>query len=129
HHRGLRGAARRVHRRERARAGAARGQLRMSERDTAKIRPLRKPAAADREVELWIVGLNHRTAPVEVREKVAIAEAALGAAARRAVESVPLREAVVLSTCNRVELVGIAPRDTDPVDAVLRFLGEEREIP
>jgi glutamyl-tRNA reductase len=71
---------------------------------------------------LALVGLNHKTAPLAVREAVAFPKHELGAAARRLREATGAREAAVLSTCNRVELlaVGVAP------DALLRFLSQDR---
>jgi hypothetical protein len=38
------------------------------------LRALRGRGQRDREVELWLVGLNHETAPVELRERLAIPE-------------------------------------------------------
>jgi len=49
------------------------------------------------------VGLNHRTAPVELRERAAVNEADIPALLQRMVSHKPIREAAVLSTCNRVE--------------------------
>jgi glutamyl-tRNA reductase len=51
-----------------------------------------------------VVGVNHRTAPVEVREKLAFAEAEIPAALAELKAAGPVGEAVILSTCNRVEL-------------------------
>ena len=53
---------------------------------------------------LLLLGLNHTTAPLEVREKLAFSPAARDAAARALRERFPACEAVLLSTCNRVEL-------------------------
>ncbi|HEX9445679.1 MAG TPA: glutamyl-tRNA reductase [Candidatus Binatia bacterium] len=75
--------------------------------------------------EIVIVGLNHRTAPVEVRERVAFEQATLGAALRclRALGSV--EEGAVLSTCNRVEVVA-ATADSDAAFAdIKKFLLEQ----
>ena len=55
---------------------------------------------------LFVVGLNHRAAPVEVREAVAFAKDARADDLRRVREAAELSEAVVLSTCNRVEVWG-----------------------
>lgn len=57
---------------------------------------------------LWVLGLNHQTAPVGLRERVAFDAAALPAAlaSLRALPNVS--EAAVLSTCNRTELYAIA---------------------
>jgi glutamyl-tRNA reductase len=55
-------------------------------------------------VGLTVVGISHRTAPVAVRERVAIRPAELSAAAAAAVAVTGASEVVVLSTCNRTEL-------------------------
>ena len=51
-----------------------------------------------------ILGINHNTAPVEVREQVVIAEAGLGDTLRDLRGLPGVTEAVVLSTCNRTEI-------------------------
>ena len=67
-----------------------------------------------------VVGLNHETAPVAVREALAFPKEGLPEALARVREEAGLGEAVILSTCNRVEVYG---RSTDSsVDAVAAFL-------
>jgi glutamyl-tRNA reductase len=58
--------------------------------------------------QLFAIGINHQTAPVSLRERVAFADHALPAAlaALRALPSV--REVALLSTCNRTELYAVA---------------------
>src|SRR2546428_9311931 len=60
-------------------------------------------------MEIVLVGLNHRTAPVEVRERVSFT----AEQARRAAEQLRTRgileETLVLSTCNRSEVYGVPP--------------------
>ncbi len=51
-----------------------------------------------------IIGLNHNTAPVEIREKVVFSGEGVNAALRNIVALPAVREAVLLSTCNRTEL-------------------------
>lgn len=51
-----------------------------------------------------ILGLNHKTAPVALREKVAFNEDRLAAALRTLREEAGVAEAVILSTCNRTEV-------------------------
>jgi len=60
------------------------------------------------EIEIMIVGLNHDTAPLEVREKVAFDRASLADALDRLARLPSVREGVILSTCNRVEVVAAA---------------------
>ena len=53
-----------------------------------------------------VVGLSHETAPVAVREALAFPKEALAAALERARSEAGLDEAMILSTCNRVEVYG-----------------------
>ena len=63
-------------------------------------------------MEIVLVGLNHRTAPVEVRERVSFTNEQ----ARRAAEQLRARgileETLVLSTCNRSEVYGVPPESS-----------------
>lgn len=72
-----------------------------------------------------VVGLSHRTAPIEVRERLAIAPQAMGATLARLRDAEHVGEVVLLSTCNRVEIYA-APRNgegDEPVEAsILREL-------
>jgi glutamyl-tRNA reductase len=56
-----------------------------------------------------ILGINHKTAPVALREKVAFAEDRLVAALRALRQENGVTEAVILSTCNRTELYWSGP--------------------
>jgi glutamyl-tRNA reductase len=55
---------------------------------------------------LVLVGLSHHTAPIAVREKVAVPEGALDSALEDVSRVAPLDEVLVVSTCNRVEVYG-----------------------
>jgi glutamyl-tRNA reductase len=79
-------------------------------------------------MKLCITGLNHRTAPVEVRERVAFNEQALPAALQ-ALKRIPgLQEGLILSTCNRVEVAVTANDDADPQESVEDFLARQRQL-
>src|SRR6185503_2484134 len=52
-----------------------------------------------------LLGVNHKTAPVEVREQLAIADTKLADALRELMGISGVREAMILSTCNRVEVL------------------------
>ena len=56
-------------------------------------------------MKIVVAGVNHKTAPVEIREQLAIAPERLAEATRSLVEHSGVREALILSTCNRVEIV------------------------
>jgi len=60
-------------------------------------------------MELVCLGLNHRTAPVEVRERFAVGTTRLGEAASQLTELAEVTEGVVISTCNRTEFYLAAP--------------------
>jgi glutamyl-tRNA reductase len=75
-------------------------------------------------MNLVLVGINHRTAPVEVRELMNIHETRLAGALSELVRREGIQEALILSTCNRVE-VAIGARDDVQADPILRsFLSE-----
>ncbi|MBC7780552.1 MAG: glutamyl-tRNA reductase [Proteobacteria bacterium] len=56
-------------------------------------------------MQLYAVGINHQSAPIKVRERVAFDAETMGGALRSLVETGgPIREAAILSTCNRTEI-------------------------
>jgi len=79
-------------------------------------------------MKFLIAGLNHRTAPVEIRERVAFNEDGLGGALDCLRQRPGLLEGMILSTCNRVEIAITADEQTDPEEAIECFLSEIREI-
>ena len=84
-------------------------------------------AAASRNIV--VVGLNHRTAPIEVRERVAFANGQFDAALRRLIELEGVAEGAILSTCNRVEVIACGT-DADAITTGLpRFIAREHELP
>ena len=56
---------------------------------------------------LLLVGVNHTTAPLDIRERLAIPVARLADATRSLAGQPGIREALILSTCNRVELLTV----------------------
>ncbi|MDT8376011.1 MAG: glutamyl-tRNA reductase [Mariprofundaceae bacterium] len=64
------------------------------------------------------VGLNHRTAPVELRERLAVAEAEIPVSLQEMITQPSIREAALLSTCNRVEMTMVT-HDPDAAIAVV----------
>src|SRR5882724_7073928 len=80
-------------------------------------------------MEIVLVGLNFRTAPVEVREKVSFS----GEQAQRAAEELRsqgiLEETLVLSTCNRSEVYGVhSSAKHESAAALSAFLGTFHEL-
>ena len=79
-------------------------------------------------MKLLVTGVSHKTAPVEVRERLAFAEATLPSALRALLAHTGVSEAMVLSTCNRVEIAVCADDAIDPVATVYGFLQESRGV-
>ncbi|MBI5575092.1 MAG: glutamyl-tRNA reductase [Deltaproteobacteria bacterium] len=79
--------------------------------------------------DIVIVGLNHRTAPVEVRERLAFPAETVGRALRGLVERGGVVEGVILSTCNRVEVCVLADESFKGTEAVKEFLASHHGIP
>ena len=80
-------------------------------------------------MEIVLVGLNHRTAPVEVRERVSFnAEQTRRAAEELRARGI-LEETLVLSTCNRSEVYGVPPESSHECAAGLSsFLSEFHSV-
>jgi glutamyl-tRNA reductase len=70
--------------------------------------------------ELLLLGTSHKTAPLALRERVALPEGRAERFMRELAEHPEIREAVVLSTCNRTELYVVVG---DPVEAETTVLG------
>ena len=79
-------------------------------------------------MKLLVTGVSHKTAPVEVRERLAFAEIALPAALRDLASRDGVNEAMLLSTCNRVEIALTADDAVDPLAAVNSFLRDSRGV-
>src|SRR5437660_4980592 len=71
-------------------------------------------------MKLQLIGVNHNSAPVEVRERLAIPEWRLAEACRQLVEHPGVEEGMILATCNRVELIAHLKNGTGDLRAFLR---------
>lgn len=75
-------------------------------------------------MQLTAVGLNHQTAPLSIREKLAFAAACLPEAVRNLARSKAATEAVILSTCNRTELYCVGDSEE-----IIRWLADYHSLP
>ncbi len=82
-------------------------------------------------MSIVLVGLNHKTAPVEVRERLAFSDEACAASLRALVDGEVVREGLIVSTCNRVEVLAAAarPKGEDAVERLSDFLSRGRSVP
>lgn len=79
-------------------------------------------------MKLFITGLNHRTAPVDVRERLGFEERSLAQALGNLKQRPGLLEGMILSTCNRVEITVAAEEQTDAEASVEHFFAESRAV-
>ncbi|MEI9976843.1 MAG: cytochrome c biogenesis protein CcsA [Ignavibacteriota bacterium] len=77
-------------------------------------------------MKLHITGVSHKTAPVEVRERLAFRPETLPAALADLKSREGVSEAVILSTCNRVEITVTTDDQSDPQAIVDSFLADEK---
>jgi len=70
-----------------------------------------------------LIGVNHNSAPVEVRERLAIPETQLPDAIRTLMQQPGVEEGIVLSTCNRVELLTSSQQGSDLREFIRAYFG------
>ena len=61
-------------------------------------------------MSIILIGVNHKTAPVEIRERLAFSDEACAASLRALVDGEVVREGLIVSTCNRVEILATSAR-------------------
>jgi glutamyl-tRNA reductase len=80
-------------------------------------------------MNIAVIGLSHKTAPVEVREKLSIPESQLEGAIALLCSYPHITEAAILSTCNRLEIYIVTPETEQGIREVTQFLGEHSKLP
>ncbi len=80
-------------------------------------------------MNIIVVGLNHKTAPIEIREKLSFPADTIGEPLKKLVSGYDVNEGLIISTCNRVEVVTVAPDIEKGVWETKRFLSEFHNIP
>src|SRR6266436_603630 len=82
-------------------------------------------------MSIVLVGVNHKTAPVEVRELLAFSDQSCSAGLRSLVDGEIVREGLIVSTCNRVEVITATTKDRlqEGVERIADFLSQSRSLP
>ena len=82
-------------------------------------------------MSIVLVGLNHKSAPVEVRERLAFTDEACAEGLRTLVDGTVVREGLIVSTCNRVEVLTATDDKMGAEGAarITQFLSEARSVP
>jgi glutamyl-tRNA reductase len=80
-------------------------------------------------MNLAVIGLTHKTAPVEVREKLSIPEPQYEGAIAQLCAYPHVEEVAVLSTCNRLEIYLVLTETEPGIREVMQFLAEHSKLP
>lgn len=82
-------------------------------------------------MSILLVGVNHKTAPVEVRERLAFNDEACADGLRRLVDGEVVREGLIVSTCNRVEILSATTPEQmeNSAGKLAQFLDVTGELP
>lgn len=78
--------------------------------------------------DIVIIGVNHKTAPIEVREKLSFSDECSAPPVRQINELPACGECCFLSTCNRVEVIFVSNNHNDSILAIRRFLFANSDI-
>ena len=85
----------------------------------SKIISIRNPQSAIRNhMSIIIVGANHKTAPLDVRERIVFNETHLNDALHKLIKTELISEGVIVSTCNRVEVIASTQRQNEAEAAI-----------
>lgn len=80
-------------------------------------------------MNIVVVGLSHKTAPVEVREKLSIPEPQTESAIANLLNYANIDEVAILSTCNRLEIYVVSSEAEQGLREVTQFLSEHSKLP
>lgn len=80
-------------------------------------------------LDIVLMGLNHNTAPVELRECLAFSKDEIADALEAFKRCPAVREVILFSTCNRVEILMTAENRAEAVEAAKEFLSRVKQIP
>jgi glutamyl-tRNA reductase len=82
-------------------------------------------------MSIVLVGVNHKTAPIEVRELLAFSDEACTDGLRRLVDGEIVREGLIVSTCNRVEILSATTSEQLEfgTERITEFLDSRRHLP
>jgi glutamyl-tRNA reductase len=80
-------------------------------------------------MNIAVVGLSHKTAPVEIREKLSIQEAKIESSIAHLLGYPHIQEVAIISTCNRLEIYAVALETEQGVREIVQFLSEQSNIP
>ncbi|MEX0777327.1 MAG: glutamyl-tRNA reductase [Phycisphaeraceae bacterium] len=80
-------------------------------------------------MNIHLIGMNHRTAPIDVREQLAFSREGVSTALMLFHQRYPRSEAAIVSTCNRVEMLVVSPDEHPNSDDLISFIAQARDLP
>jgi glutamyl-tRNA reductase len=80
-------------------------------------------------LDIVLLGINHKTAPIEVRECIAFSEDESKSALHALLRNTFIKEALLFSTCNRVEVLLVTDNTSRAVEETKGFIAEFNKIP
>lgn len=79
-------------------------------------------------MNIVVVGLSHKTASVDVREKLSIPEAQIEEAIAHLKSYPHIEEVAIISTCNRLEIYGVVRETEQGIGEIMQFLAEKARL-
>ena len=79
--------------------------------------------------DLLLVGLNYRTAPLEIREKISFSEKGLDQYLHALQQLSGVNEGMILSTCNRVEIYAATTNPEESGGKIKEFIARHHHVP
>ncbi len=76
-----------------------------------------------------VLGISHKTAPVEIRELFSFSQESLESGVRQLLEKDHVEECIILSTCNRVEIYAVSENVELCLESMKEFLSEIHDVP
>lgn len=76
-----------------------------------------------------VLGISHKTAPVEIRELFSFSQESLESGVRQLLEKDHVEECIILSTCNRVEIYAVSENVELCLESMKEFLSEFHDVP
>ena len=91
--------------------------------------PTVTPASEPKMSDIVLIGVNHKTAPIELREKLAFSDDETQNALKLFRQTPHINEAIIFSTCNRVEVLMVTKNQPQAIETISSFIAATKAIP
>ncbi len=90
--------------------------------------PITGPTSGPEMSDILLIGVNHKTAPVELREKLAFSTEETETALKLLHETPHINETMIISTCNRVEILMVTKNQSLSIETISSFIAATKSI-